>query len=164
LLDIATAIAEEMESLETVELVDGATAWLENGVLRITINECLPRGSVVTKLTKMRWIGKIRRALLGVDIRFKSALIVIQVYSPYGGFWDTDNRAYSMIINGIRLMKVIPDDSHQYMSFMVKGKMDKENPRTEIFIFENDMDGQTLVSKLNNCSYIEEKNSKSIQN
>lgn len=158
LIDIGNAIAKETEDLEIVESVEGARAWIEDGVLRITIDECLPRGSVVTKPTKIRWIGKIRRALLDVNIRFKSALVVIEVYSPYPGLWDTDNRAFSMIINGIRYMKVIPDDSHQYMSFMVIGKLDKEDPRTEIFVLENTMDAQTFVSKLKNCINIGRKN------
>lgn len=150
MLDIEQTIKEEAEDLGLIEPVDGATAWVEKGILRITVDECLPRDKLVTKVTKMRWINKIRRALLDINIRFKSALIIIEVYSPYSGAWDVDNRAFSIVINAIRYMKIIPDDSYQHMTFMVAGKMDKERPRTEIFVLDYDVDVQTFVSKLVN--------------
>lgn len=149
-IDIEQALEEEAEDLGKIEPVEGATAWIDNGILRISVDECLPRGSVVSKPVKMRWINKIRRALLDINIRFDSATIIIEVYSPYSTSWDTDNRAHSMIINAIRYMKIIPDDSYQYMTYMVSGKVDKENPRTEIYVLNRALDAQAFLSKLQN--------------
>jgi len=147
-IDIEKALEEEVEDLGMIEPVEGAKAWVEKGVLRISVDECLPRGNVVSKPVKMRWINKIRRALLDINIRFESATVIIEVYSPYSASWDTDNRAHSMIINAIRYMKIIPDDSYQYMTYMVSGKIDKDNPRTEIYVLNYAFDAQMFVSKL----------------
>ena len=151
-IDIEQALQEEVQDLGEIEPVEGAVAWIEkDNILRITVDECLPRGNVVSKPVKMRWINKIRRALLDVNIRFDSATIVIEVCSPHLVTWDTDNRAHSMIINAIRYMKIIPDDSYQHMSYMVSGKVDSDNPRTEIYILKHAFDAQVFVSKLENC-------------
>lgn len=146
LIDMEQALMREMEDIGTIEPINGATAWVESGILRINIDECLPR--IVSKPTKIRWINKIRRALLDVSVRFESATIIIQVYSPYSIPWDTDNRAQSMIINAIRYMKVIPDDSYQYMSYLVSGKVDNDNPRTEIYVINHAFDAQSFISIL----------------
>ena len=77
----------------------------------------------------------MHHALRDVNRQFDKALCVIRVYSP-ASYWDVDNRAYKYIIDSLRYNKLIKDDRQNYLSFMVLGEMDKEHPRTEIYIME----------------------------
>lgn len=149
-LELEQHIEEKKEELGLGGEPEGARAWVENGVLRITVDECLPRIANGTSKLRLHWINKITKALISIEAKFEKALCVIAVYSPFGGNWDVDNRAYNYVINALRYARVIDDDNYHNLTFMVTGQVDKEYPRTEIYVLEYSLDVQTFVSKLIN--------------
>jgi hypothetical protein len=78
----------------------------------------------------------MHKALKDIKKKYKKVLCVIKVFSP-AYYWDTDNRAYNIIINSLRYNQIIPNDKVDNLSFMVMGGVDKNNPRTEIYLVEH---------------------------
>jgi len=141
---------KEMQDTEgdILDKVEGARAWVEDGVLRVTVDEVLPRTRTGYRNQRRFWVSKIVSALSEINIKFSQALCIIAIYSPVKKNWDTDNRAYSYIINAVRLSHIIEDDNSKYLTFMVVGQIDFEYPRTEIYLLEQPLDPQLIVSKL----------------
>lgn len=105
--------------------------------IKITINDILPRAVGVSKSSlENHWLGIMHKALKDIETQYKKILCVIKVFSP-AHYWDVDNRTYSIIINSLRYNKIIPDDKFNNLSFMVMGDIDKDNPRTEIYLLEH---------------------------
>lgn len=105
--------------------------------IKITINDILPRAVGVSKSSlENHWLGIMHKALKDIETQYEKILCVIKVFSP-AHYWDVDNRTYSIIINSLRYNKIIPDDKFNNLSFMVMGDIDKDNPRTEIYLLEH---------------------------
>ncbi|MCL6477038.1 MAG: hypothetical protein K6T65_01350 [Peptococcaceae bacterium] len=128
--------------------VDGVKAWVEDEVLRITVDECLPRSRSVIKEMRDSWLRKLSKVMLGIDISFERALCIISVYSSRNGDWDVDNRAYKVIPDALRIAGKIKNDDCHNLTIMVTGGLDKEYPRTEIFVVENPFSEQMFVKKI----------------
>lgn len=93
------------------------------------------------KELKKKWIGYMAHAYYQTEykIEFEKAMCVIVIYLPYSQPWDVDNRAISHILNSIRYLKLVKDDSSKYLAYTVIGRQSKDNFRTEIFVtdYEN---------------------------
>jgi hypothetical protein len=150
------AIWKELQNVEQELVVWGelkeqdrtflAEAEYADEILAITINDYLPRRSHVlhNELLNRNWTDPITEAVrrlekkLGRDISFEKAFCVIIAYLPRMTWWDPDNRAISKIINGLRYAGVVKKDTWDKMVFMVMGEADRERPRTEVYVFEQD--------------------------
>lgn len=121
-------------------------AKFENGVLKITVFDYLPRKCLIeekgaiTELTN-HWLDSINDAILrlrktGVDVHFKKADCFIFPFVPHNREVDPDNMAFKLILDALRYNKIIPNDSIKEITFRVEGNVDRENPRTEIYVFE----------------------------
>jgi len=122
---------------ETMQIVN---TEVNNGFVKITINDILPRAVGVSKSSlEYHWLSLMHKALKDVETQYEKILCVIKVFSP-AHYWDVDNRTYSIIINSLRYNQVIPDDKFNNLSFMVMGDIDKDNPRTEIYLLEHPND------------------------
>ncbi|OPX89480.1 MAG: hypothetical protein A4E53_01557 [Pelotomaculum sp. PtaB.Bin104] len=154
-------IEDEKEAIGDFSGPDGARAWVEDGVLRITVDECLPRNATYTNEMRRVWIRKINKALEGVNINFTNALCMIIVYSPHDFGWDVDNRAFKVVPDALRINGIIKNDTYQEITLLVGGETDKEYPRTEIFVVDNPFSEQMIIRKIIEMlklHIIEEKN------
>lgn len=109
---------------------------IENG-LKVIVKDVLPRsaGLAITSL-RVHWLSIMHYAFSQKKKQFQKILCIINIVCP-ADFWDVDNRAYKIIIDSLRYNRLIPDDKHKYLSFMVTSEIDKENPRTEIYVIEH---------------------------
>jgi len=108
------------------------------GVIKISVRDILPRNRdlIKKKNLQVQWYSTMSEALRKINRKFDTLLVVIVLYLPVGYVWDVDNRPYKMIIDTLRYNHIIPDDGWDKLSFMVIGKTDKDNPRTEIYLTE----------------------------
>ena len=106
--------------------------------IKITVKDILPQSTDIDKSQlQFYWLGIMKNALKGTEILYEKVLCAICIYSPVGQKWDVDNRVYKFIIDGLRFMGLIRNDSWDRLSFMVIGNEDKINPRTEIYIIKH---------------------------
>lgn len=128
----------DYQEIATAPELPGAVACLEKDVLKITVNECLPCICNLKGAVRIRnhWLGMIRKALAGINIRFTHALCVIIIYAPSPAVWDADNRAVKFIIDAMRYCRIVPDDTWDNLSYMVTGIADQKRPRTEVYVVE----------------------------
>lgn len=140
-------IEDEKEAMGDFE-PEGARAWVEGGVLRIALDECLPRDRTFTGQMKRVWIRKICKALSGIDIFFDRAVCIIIAYAPTERDWDVDNRAYKVIPDAIEAAGKIAKDTYQHLTLMVIGDVDKTDPRTEIFVIKNTLKKHVFARKI----------------
>lgn len=153
-LDILSKLENGFDFPDDVPVVPGAISKIENGILHITINECLPRLRDTKGSARIRnhWLGMIRRSLAGINISFKHALCLIVVYAPTPILWDADNRAVKFIVDAVRYCRLVQDDTWNYISFMVTGELDSEHPRTEIYIAEaGENHIKNILNMVSNC-------------
>lgn len=115
----------------------------QNRVLKIVVNECLPRLSTLkyeptSFLMRNFWKGCVAAAIrkLPEPVTFEKALCSIIIYTPRKIEWDVDNRAFQMIINALRASQVIKSDGWDTLALLLKGEVDKKRPRTEIIVKE----------------------------
>ena len=132
----------EVAGLDTNGLPDlDSIAEFKNGILRITVKDYLPRKCLmlergaITQLSR-HWLGTIRKALdkLEVKPKFAKANTIIVVYVPHNRVVDPDNMAFELIMNALRYNEILKNDSIRETTFMVEGRVDKDNPRTEIYV------------------------------
>lgn len=122
--------------------VPGADVTWDGTVLRFVIPECPPHNKSITNNLReeleSKWIGYMRYAYYKTDytIQFNKAMCFIVMYLPHHQPWDTDNRAVSYIINGIRYLRLIKDDDSKHLAYAVIGERSMEKPRTEIYLTE----------------------------
>lgn len=154
--DLECLLDFDCDKFSDIDLMGTAKSWIENGVLRITINDYLPRNNFVTSDVYNSWIGIIAKTLIDKNIHFDRALCVIINYLPRDG-WDVDNRGYGIIINALRYAGIIKDDTFRHLAFMVVGEVDKDNPRTEIYVGNFPEDVKSFTSTILNCTCIEGK-------
>ena len=112
-------------------------AEIKDGVICVVLNDYLPRVKTVKgEEVRLHWIRMVVDAInrLGSVPVFERAFCVIVPYLPAGG-WDADNVAYKYILDGVRYA-VLDGDTYDKLSFAVIGAVDKERPRTEVYIVE----------------------------
>ncbi|NPV89614.1 MAG: hypothetical protein HPY50_02405 [Firmicutes bacterium] len=129
------------------ENVAGGKATFEKGILKISIPEVLPIGRYYTSESKAHWMGMITQAYMGLgkQVRMDHALCVIRTLTPSAQQWDNDNRlAVSHIINAIRGLGIVPDDTYEYLSLLQVGGVDETAPRTEILLLDIGSVGEFL--------------------
>ncbi|HBK69346.1 MAG TPA: hypothetical protein DDZ91_11945 [Firmicutes bacterium] len=125
---------ENDPATDIIQMVD---TEMNDKFIKITINDILPRIAGLPKSNlEQHWLGIMHKALKDIKKKYKKVLCVIKVFSP-AYYWDTDNRAYNIIINSLRYNQIIPNDKVDNLSFMVMGGVDKNNPRTEIYLVEH---------------------------
>mgnify|MGYP000964666638 FL=1 len=125
---------ENDPATDIIQMVD---TEMNDRFIKITINDILPRIVGLPKSNlEQHWLGIMHKALKDIKKKYKKVLCVIKVFSP-AYYWDTDNRAYNIIINSLRYNQIIPNDKVDNLSFMVMGGVDKNNPRTEIYLVEH---------------------------
>lgn len=129
--------------LEPDERRVDAEATFDGKILKIIVNDVLPRKAdmkAVKSLSWLReyWAGNIIRAIkrLKTPIRFDRALCRIRVYVPRNIEWDVDNRAVNIIVNALRMIQVVSNDSWDKVSLLIEGGVDREKPRTEVTVVE----------------------------
>jgi len=135
-----TAAKEILEDLLQTEV--------SSDYVKITIKDVLPREADIPKtIFREHWHSLMTHALRGIDWHTDKLLCVIKVIST-ASYWDTDNRAYKFIIDSLRYNQIIPNDTHNNISYLViGGEIDKENPRTEIFLLKHPDDPLFFLSK-----------------
>jgi len=70
-------------------------------------------------------------------IRYEKPFVLIHQYFPDLKIRDLDNRSKRFIFNGLRQGKIIIDDSWNKMEYMEMGSLDRDHPRTEIYLCES---------------------------
>jgi len=152
-------IQDEMERWNVLKKEDRtvlARAEFDGKVLKIAVDDILPRyvKGIKNSLLRLNWCQSIIEAVedlrgKGMDPKFEKALCQIVVYHVLNTKWDADNRAFKYIINGLACAKVIPDDAWDKLTIMVTGQVDKDRPRTEIFVMplEEDLTKPLIYAK-----------------
>lgn len=150
-------LSGDEQALEKIP--SGAKAEYGDGVLKVVVNDYLPhrkafRKVAESKLMKYFWINCVQGSIerlrkSGVEIPvFSPALVQIVAYLPLCVEWDVDNTAYRFIVNALRYAKVINSDKWDDMALMVIGRVDKKNPRTEIYVCTPNQDITELVTQV----------------
>lgn len=132
-------------------------------LLKITIPECLPRMSIYCKVVfidnkplyaaysaaRRRWYGLIRKALENFSgKKIDPCLIYVVYYTPV--ICDFDNYSIKFIMDAIKYHGCIKNDDNflHIQEGTRQLRLDKENPRTEIYIIEDD---NSIDKLLNIC-------------
>lgn len=132
-------------------------ATYQNGALTIVVRDYLPHKKLLKRvrdswLLKSYWTGCISGAVeelrkKGVEVpAVCPALCQIVTYVPVDTEWDVDNRVYKYVLDGLRYAGVLNTDSWENMAFMVVGRVDRENPRTEIYVLKPKQDLAKMVT------------------
>lgn len=70
-------------------------------------------------------------------VKYEKALcLMVNIVPETSRICDTDNRAVKHIFNIIANMRIVKDDSWQYMSYMVETKVRGTRPITEIYVID----------------------------
>ncbi len=131
-------------------------------LLKITIPECLPHMSVYRKVifidnkpfyaaysaARERWYGLTRKALKQFSGRkIDPCLIYIVYYTPV--ICDFDNYSIKFIMDALKYHGCIDEDNFLHIQEGTRRlKLDKDNPRTEIYVMDDD---NSIDKLLNNC-------------
>lgn len=116
------------------------TITQENGCIKITIKSVLPheKNLITYRTLKTIWcesiVPNLREFCKKHNMVYEKVTIKIIAYLPKSYIWDVDNRAYSMIINAVRRAGIVKDDNYKNVQVVLTGNVDKENPRTEVYI------------------------------
>lgn len=131
---------EQAGAISPTEKRVDARAEYDGSVLKITVNDVLPRkrNDVPGSLLRRYWMGNVLDAMkkLGIPVRFEHALCAVKIFGPRDVGWDVDNRAINFAINALRASEVIPGDEWDKLSLVLLGGLDKTNPRTEFWVIE----------------------------
>jgi len=127
----------QIEFIKTLTDIETKTSVEGEEYIKITINDILPTNAGLSKnVIKFHWLALMNHALKDVNTTFNKLLCVIKIYSP-ATFWDTDNRSIKVVLDSLRYNRIIPDDRSQFLTHMIIGEVDRENPRTEIYLLEH---------------------------
>ncbi len=149
-------IQDQMElagEITTEERFVDAEAVFDGKVLKIVVNDCIPRAvafkRATSSLLRKYWRGSVVRAIrkLPSPVTFERAICIIKMFTPKNIEWDVDNRAFHMIINALRATQVVKGDSWDKLSVILMGGVDKEKPRTEIYVAEHPENDIMLLLK-----------------
>lgn len=132
------------EELSTEKMINSHADY-DGETLKIVVNDYLPRKCLISdrkvlSMLRQAWWGNVLRPLNQLKkktkIEFNQMHCIIITYVPRDVVWDIDNRVYKFIPDALKYTGIIPNDSWRKMSFSVIGRVDKENPRTEIYVKE----------------------------
>lgn len=86
---------------------------------------------------KQKWAWLIRAALKDKPKKpFEKAEVKIIYYFPTRQRRDPDNYSGKFILDGLTKAGIIKDDSFGNIDLILKGRVDRSNPRTEIYVQE----------------------------
>ena len=115
--------------------------------IKLTILDFLP--SIYIKTTNSgtgyfieKWKNTISKAIRSLDSikSVNKVFVYIKMYTPVDVIFDADNKYFKPIFDGIGRSGLVSDDCIKYISsFGFEVKMDRKNPRTEIYIYLDDM-------------------------
>lgn len=98
-------------------------------------------GTKYYKETRDFWLGVIRYALdsAGIYKTFDKCIVVIKICfsTKYSEIWDVDNHHIQFIINALRYCGIVPDDSWNFIRYMVMGEESNDN-KTEVYVAKHD--------------------------
>ncbi|MGI9951435.1 hypothetical protein V3F56_03650 [Moorellaceae bacterium AZ2] len=121
--------------------IPGAVAGYIDGVLYFCVDDIPPSRKLSGSLEHQvycAWMDKLIYAFYSADLperlRYDPALVAICIHSSEPRDWDVDNRSINGIINALRAIHVIPDDSYQHMAYLVIGKPAEKESYTQIFV------------------------------
>ncbi|MED0738532.1 hypothetical protein [Aneurinibacillus thermoaerophilus] len=140
------ALEQEKDKVSFLSIPDhsfGASAEiLASGVIRVTIPDIPPSHEIerndVNKEIRRYYAGMVANPIRSLNFleKIKHAVVLIVYYYPNYVIRDGDNRAVKPLLDGIRYSRIIEDDNWKYLSFTVCGELDKQNPRTELYLFD----------------------------
>lgn len=109
-----------------------------------SLNRTAGRGNVWEyRATKQQWTSTVYYTCKACKERpaepFMKALVEITYYFPDLIRRDPDNYSGKFLMDGLKKAGVIKDDSFRHVRLLLDGDYDKENPRTEIKITEEDI-------------------------
>lgn len=161
-------VEAQIELSKIIEEMEKANLFLEDinlnlghevirGVLKIIIPEYPPKislyyrnelvngslNSIAYQKTRNRWYSIIHKALEGYEgERIDPTIVYMVFYVPR--ICDTDNFIGKLIVDGLMYAGVIgKDDNLEHVPVVIQeARIDKENPRTEIFVvqYENQIE------------------------
>lgn len=133
----------------TEKIINAYALVEEDGVLKIVIEDFLPSRSFVEskderQLLQNHWISAIRDAIDELDktksnMRFDPAFCQIVTYVPRNADYEPNNRVYNFIIDGLKYSGILISNWDK-MAFMVVGRVDKNYPRTEVYVSQPGQD------------------------
>jgi len=86
---------------------------------------------------KQKWAWLIRAALKDKPKKpFEKAEVKIIYYFPTRQRRDPDNYSGKFILDGLTQAGIIKDDSFGNIDLILRGRVDRDNPRTEIYVQE----------------------------
>lgn len=86
---------------------------------------------------KQKWAWLVRAAVKKKPIKpIEKAIVNITYYFPDERKRDPDNYSGKFILDGLTKAGIIKDDSFNNIKLVLAGRVDRENPRTEIIIKE----------------------------
>lgn len=144
-LDLYDQLNEESKNIiipNNLPTVNNSFIEWNGKSLKITIPELLHSNKLIKKDLDKKiekfWISAIYTAYkkLNIDISLQCAYCWIIMYASFHQPWDVDNRCYKYIVDGIRMTRIIKDDSREHLIFGIAGMLEENEPRTEIYITE----------------------------
>ena len=88
--------------------------------------------------TKQKWTWAVKAACLACKGRpkqpYEKAVVEITYFFPDQRRRDADNYAGKFLLDGLTQAKVIVDDDLKHITTIIKGNVDKHDPRTQITI------------------------------
>lgn len=136
---------EDFELDINTERMINSNAEYDGKTLKIVVDDYLPRKCLMgdrkaLSLLRRTWVGGITRLINQLQkdkgIRFNQAHCVIVSYIPRDCTWDVDNRVFKFIPDALKYTGIVATDSWSNMSVSIVGRVDKEAPRTEIYVTE----------------------------
>ncbi|WP_421070321.1 hypothetical protein [Pelotomaculum propionicicum] len=133
------------ESEISIEKMINSHAEYDGKTLKIVVDDYLPRKCLLgdkkaVLLLRQMWQVSIARPINQLqkdrEIRFNQAHCIIVPYIPRDCIWDVDNRVFKFIPDALKYTGIVATDSWSNMSVSIIGGVDKENPRTEIYVEE----------------------------
>lgn len=128
------------------EVVNAVAEYDEaKDVLAVTVYDVVPhkateRNRKLYHNLALFWAGGIGRAIArlrettGFNRQFVPGFCRFVLWLPTAGESDVDNRAIKLVIDGLRGCGVLAGDSWEHMGYMVVGGVDKDNPRTVVYV------------------------------
>lgn len=91
--------------------------------------------------TSDHWLGMMAHSFFenecaknNEEIYFENAFLLIVINFPTHAIWDVDSKSIKPIINGIRYLRIVPDDNWKNLTYMIAGRLEQGRPSTEMYI------------------------------
>ena len=111
-----------------------------------SLNEMVGRKSYHDYRRKKReWTELVQWAIIAAHCKpkkpFERAHVTITYYFPTAAKHDADNYAGKYLLDGLTRGGIIVDDDIKHITTMIRGKVDRKNPRTLIEVEETESGG-----------------------